>query len=341
MPLLSSLPPSAVTAAAEQACQSTLGTAAAVGGGNQFLESFAGGGSPPNVLAAPAPVYNLDLVDVVGAKGLKGARRVGWRHLVLQGDSVIAATEVPETSSKKAISAAYEESTYATNCPLALEAAEALDEVAHHDFEVRMLRIPALSTMALWLHGQSQDLLIPLSNQPTGDEGGLEGVLPVEDGGLQPNTRYTASDYLNHLKPQAQQSLAYDQLPATRKLYGRPAAARKKSQKLPPGGPSAGKAGRKKVAKKAVKKTGAAGSATGKRATGLQPAGTRGRAAPATSTKAGSKKPAGKKVAQGAKTKPTPTKPLKKVAASKGGATKSLKKSPKPQRAKSPKRKTK
>jgi hypothetical protein len=354
MPLVSSVPPAAVTAAAEQACHSTVDTAAALGGGNQFLESFAAGGPPPNELAAPAPVYNLDLVDVVGPKGLKGARRVGWRHLVLQGDSVIAATEVPEASARQTPSAAYEESSYATNCPLALEAAEALEEVAKHDFEVRMLRIPALSTMALWLHGTAGDLLIPLSNQPTGDVGGLEGVAVASDDGLQPNVRYTAGDYLNQLRPQAQELLAYDRLPATRKLYGQAAKPRNTTKTLPPGGPTGGKAGQKKVGQgkvaktaakkatgKAAKKTAAPGKAASKRVTGLQPAGTRGRTASIKSAKSATKKPTLKKAVKGAKTKPAATKPLKKVASSKAGSTQSLKKSPKPQKVKSPKRKSK
>ena len=354
MPLVSSVPPAAVTAAAEQACHSTVDTAAALGGGNQFLESIAAGGPPPNELAAPAPVYNLDLVDVVGAKGLKGARRVGWRHLVLQGDSVIAATEVPEASARQTPSAAYEESSYATNCPLALEAAEALEEVAQHDFEVRMLRIPALSTMALWLHGTAGDLLIPLSNQPTGDGGGLEGVAVASDDGLQPNVRYTAVDYLNQLKPQAKELLAYDKLPATRKLYGQAAKPRKATKRLPPGGPKGGQVGQKKVgqgkvaktaakkaAGKAAKKTAARGKAASQRVTGLQPAGTRGRTASTKSAKAATRKPTLKKAVKGAKTKPAATKPLKKVASSKAGSTQSLKKSPKPQKVKSPKRKSK
>lgn len=354
MPLISSVPPAAVTAAAEQACHSTVDTAAALGGGNQFLESVAAGGPPPNELAAPAPVYNLDLVDVVGAKGLKGARRVGWRHLVLQGDSVIAATEVPEASARQTPSAAYEESSYATNCPLALEAAEALEEVAKHDFEVRMLRIPALSTMALWLHGTAGDLLIPLSNQPAGDGGGLAGVAVASDDGLRPNVRYTAVEYLNQLKPQAKELLAYDRLPATRKLYGQAAKPWKATKKLPPGGPTGGKVGQKKVGQgkvaktaakkatgKAAKKTAAPGKAASKRVTGLQPAGTRGRTASIKSAKSATKKPTLKKAVKGAKTKPVATKPLKKVASSKAGSTKLLKKSPKPQKVKSPKRKSK
>jgi hypothetical protein len=208
--------------------------------------------------------------------------------------------------------------------------------------------------MALWLHGTAGDLLIPLSNQPTGDVGGLEGVAVASDDGLRPNVRYTAVEYLNQLKPQAKELLAYDRLPATRKLYGQAAKPWKATKKLPPGGPTGGKVGQKKVGQgkvaktvakkatgKAAKKTAAPGKAASKRVTGLQPAGTRGRTASIKSAKSATKKPTLKKAVKGAKTKPAATKPLKKVASSKAGSTQSLKKSPKPQKVKSPKRKSK
>lgn len=205
MPLVSRQPPAEVLAAAEQACQSTVTTSTLVGHGHQFLESVTAE-TPPTELAAPTPVYNLELGDVVGKRGLEGARRVGWRHLVLQAESVIAATEVCEGEGEHfAPSATYEEGWIATNSPFALEAAEALEEVLQHDFEVRMLRVPALSATALWLHRADQDLLLPILSEEPGHAGTHGGA----DRELEANRRYTAAEYLARLRPRAERTLAY------------------------------------------------------------------------------------------------------------------------------------
>ncbi len=37
-----------------------------------------------------------------------------------------------------------------------------MEEVAKDDFELRVLRIPALYVMAFWLHGEKKDILVPM-----------------------------------------------------------------------------------------------------------------------------------------------------------------------------------
>jgi hypothetical protein len=49
----------------------------------------------------------------------------------------------------------------------ALRAAEALEPVRDADFELRLLRVPALNLLVLWLHtAEGEDLFIPLEPAP-------------------------------------------------------------------------------------------------------------------------------------------------------------------------------
>ena len=46
-----------------------------------------------------------------------------------------------------------------------------LPELRAADYELRLLRIPALYMVALWLHMTAGDLLVPLAPSPIGKEG--------------------------------------------------------------------------------------------------------------------------------------------------------------------------
>ena len=50
----------------------------------------------------------------------------------------------------------------------ALTAAERLPKVAKADYELRLLKVPAVYLMALWLHGKDGDILIPMGDPPAG-----------------------------------------------------------------------------------------------------------------------------------------------------------------------------
>jgi hypothetical protein len=42
----------------------------------------------------------------------------------------------------------------------------ALPQIAKADYELRLLKVPAVYLVALWLHGGNEDILIPLGNRP-------------------------------------------------------------------------------------------------------------------------------------------------------------------------------
>ncbi|WP_218006173.1 hypothetical protein, partial [Nocardia tenerifensis] len=52
-----------------------------------------------------------------------------------------------------------------------LKTVQKLPQLSAAGFELRLLRIPALYVMALWLHAPMADLLVPLAPSPIGKEG--------------------------------------------------------------------------------------------------------------------------------------------------------------------------
>ncbi len=151
-------------------------------------------------LAAPHDVYTIN-ADKVANGSLKSARRIGWRYLVMQGERAVAAAEV-----QRPAGTGQPEFSHLNSGPFvegsidALSIAESLAEVAADDFEVRLLKLPSVYVMALWLHGPSKDILIPL--------GPSDGHGP-----LTPNKPYSPDDFFRALTPLAQTRMAFDDSP--------------------------------------------------------------------------------------------------------------------------------
>ncbi len=153
------------------------GEAAALEGVAQFLEpqlSALGGSGTESLaghdLAAPHEVYTLDL-DQLGKK-LKGAKSTGWRYFVMSGDHAVAAAEVDRPAKGTTEAPTFSNLNmggFVASSLAALKTAEELPMVQREDFQFRLLQIPALHVMALWLHGKTHDLLLPLV--PTDTDG--------------------------------------------------------------------------------------------------------------------------------------------------------------------------
>lgn len=60
----------------------------------------------------------------------------------------------------------------------AVKALRKLPKLEAKGFELRLLRIPALYLMALWLHAPDTDLLVPLEPSPVGKVG---KTMPAEE----------------------------------------------------------------------------------------------------------------------------------------------------------------
>jgi hypothetical protein len=120
-------------------------------------------------LTDPHEVFTLGLADLVAGRGLKAAKPTGWRYLVREDDNVLASAEavLTGTGGDYAFSA-FNEGGFVAATAHAIHAARALPDVGHAAFELRLLHVPGLYVMALWLHEASGngDLLIPLAPSP-------------------------------------------------------------------------------------------------------------------------------------------------------------------------------
>lgn len=145
--------------------------------------------NPVNVaLAAPHNVYLLGLDEVAEGASIETARPVGQRFLVLDGDHPVAGVEV--TDPDGGLGFQLNEGPFVAATAAAITRAEAEPELADGDYELRMLRVPALYFVALWLRGVDghDDVVIPLDPAPP----------PFE-----PGRRYAPEAVLSELTDQA------------------------------------------------------------------------------------------------------------------------------------------
>ncbi len=115
------------------------------------------------VLSAPHRVFTVGLEDLV-QRGLDAATPTSVRHLILDGGQPVASVEVNLDGSFNHVN----EGPFVAATASAVLAAEALAQVQAGSFELRLLRVSALHTMAVWLKDESggNDVLLPMSPGP-------------------------------------------------------------------------------------------------------------------------------------------------------------------------------
>ncbi|RVU23956.1 hypothetical protein EOT10_18130 [Streptomyces antnestii] len=120
----------------------------------------------------PLPVHVLDRVS--GTAGPAPTRLAGWRFLIRCGEHAVAAADTMLTADGWAFSHFFE-GPYVTATELALRQAESLPAA----YQPRLLSVPELYMLTLWLHGDctadaatghpaAGDLLVPLAPAPPG-----------------------------------------------------------------------------------------------------------------------------------------------------------------------------
>jgi hypothetical protein len=122
-------------------------------------------------LSTPHQVFTMAIDDITSGAGLDRARPVGWRYLVEDAGQPIASAETtPDPDGAQEVSQ-FTEGPFVAETDKAVKAVRKLPQLAAAGFELRLLRIPALYVMALWLHSPVTDLLVPLSPSPVGKDG--------------------------------------------------------------------------------------------------------------------------------------------------------------------------
>ena len=139
-------------------------------------------------LAVPHDVYTVGLDDLAREEGLAGAKCVGRRFLVLDGDEPVASAELRDPDAGTGFVAT--EGPFVRETAVAVADAERMPEVNGGEYELRLLRMPSAYLMALWLRDRQgeADLLIPLAPAPPG---------------LEPRVRYSPDDLLELLQKSA------------------------------------------------------------------------------------------------------------------------------------------
>lgn len=119
-------------------------------------------------LTEPHQVFTLGLTDLAAGKGLDAAKPTGWRYLVQEGDNVLASAETVAGPRGEQVFSAFNESRFVASSAKAIRAVRESPAVAQGGFELRLLNVPGLYVLALWLHGAQGkgDLLVPLAPSP-------------------------------------------------------------------------------------------------------------------------------------------------------------------------------
>lgn len=129
------------------------------------------GAQGPATPELPLPVHVLDRVT---AEGAAATRLAGWRFHIRCGDRAVAAAETMLTPDGWAFSHFFE-GPYVASTERALRQAESVTQ----PYQPRLLSVPELYMLTLWLHGDSTadaasghpaaaDLLVPLAPAPPG-----------------------------------------------------------------------------------------------------------------------------------------------------------------------------
>jgi hypothetical protein len=143
-------------------------------------------------VAVPHPVYVMGLESIATGAPLSTATLVGWRYLLLGDDRSLAAAEVNTDNAEERVEFSHvNQGPFVESTIAGIAFAEGLDEVRETDFELRLLKIPALYVVSLWLQG-NRDILIPLA--PSRYD-------------LVPNTPYPEEEFLEILRGPAQDRL--------------------------------------------------------------------------------------------------------------------------------------
>jgi hypothetical protein len=124
-------------------------------------------------------VYFVGLDDVSQGRLIAPARPTAWRYVLLDGDEVRAAAQLIVGDDGEVAGFSHvERGPFVQSTVAAIALAERIEAAQGGDYELRLLSVPSLYLVALWMHGMSGDLLVPLDPAPGSVE--TEGVYTEE-----------------------------------------------------------------------------------------------------------------------------------------------------------------
>ena len=147
-----------------------------------FVQDNFGGTLPIGLpsITLPHEVHNLGLQDLAEGRGLEAAQATGFRLLIMVNQEVLAAAELaldpggvlgPVTN--------FSRGQPVQDLVATIRRAEGLGQVQSGSFEPRLLRVPPLHVLALWLKDDAagQDQLLPVGgSEPVPVQAFLDGL---------------------------------------------------------------------------------------------------------------------------------------------------------------------
>ncbi|BBP69501.1 hypothetical protein PHLH6_15050 [Pseudomonas sp. Seg1] len=109
--------------------------------------------------------YSLSLDDLSNGKGLQNARIGDWHYLVFADGVTIADAQLAEVRGHVEF-ASLNHGDLAAATVGALKLAEQSPQLQGKTVELRLLFVSALNVVAIWLHADGEELLIPIEPTP-------------------------------------------------------------------------------------------------------------------------------------------------------------------------------
>lgn len=138
--------------------------------GDVATPSLRGARADDLFLAAPHPVYTLGLQALADGRGADVAELTGWRYLVQRDEKTIASAELHVVGAGAGTADALElnEGPFVRATERTVEDVSRLQDVADAAYELRLLKIPAVYVIALWLHAGEggSDIFVPIGDTP-------------------------------------------------------------------------------------------------------------------------------------------------------------------------------
>lgn len=163
MPLEVSKPP----AAAERAIHSVLARIIATDA--DYVPALRSASARSVAISTPHRIAVLGLNHIHAGMSLRSAvREKGWRFLVLNGDKVVATVNSSISGKGKHGFSNITDGPFVSGTERAIRRAELLEAVQKGRFELRLLQVPAIHVVALWLRNleHDDDLIMPVSPAP-------------------------------------------------------------------------------------------------------------------------------------------------------------------------------
>lgn len=111
-------------------------------------------------IADPSRWYGVGATDLASGRLLSAAKSNSWRYPLIYGTNAVGVAQLiaDEKTGKALKCIALYQTDYSGE---ALQAAEQLPQVKKQNYELRFLDAPAVLFHAIWLHGESDDIIIP------------------------------------------------------------------------------------------------------------------------------------------------------------------------------------